>query len=130
MAENFQGQVEALFRGMEDFITTKTVVGEAVHIGSTTILPLVDVTFGCAASAKNEPQRHNGGGGMGGKITPAAVLVIKDGTTRLVNVKSQDGLSKLIDRVPELVNRLKSSKDEEPEVKDAVREAGKKEETF
>ena len=67
---------------------------------------------------------------MGGKITPAAVLVIKDGTTRLVNVKSQDGLSKLIDLVPELVNRLKASKDEEPEVKDAVREAGKKEETF
>jgi uncharacterized spore protein YtfJ len=67
---------------------------------------------------------------MGGKITPTAVLVIKDGSTRLVNIKSQDGLSKLIDLVPELVNRLKAGKDEEPEVKDAVREAGKKEETF
>ena len=66
MAETFAGSVEALFKGMEEFITTKTVVGEPVYVKDTIILPLVDVTFGCAASAKNEPQRHNGGGGMGG----------------------------------------------------------------
>ena len=28
----FQNTVEALFRGMDSFITTKTVVGEAIHI--------------------------------------------------------------------------------------------------
>ena len=52
MAENtFQNTVEALFRGMDSFITTKTVVGDAIHIGDTIILPLVDVTFGVGAGA-------------------------------------------------------------------------------
>ena len=87
MADNFQNTVESLFKGMENFITTKTVVGDAITVGDTIILPLVDVSFGVAASAKSEDKKNNGGGGMGGKISPSAVLVIHDGTTKLVNVK-------------------------------------------
>ena len=50
MADNsFHTTVESLFKGMDSFITTKTVVGDAIHIGDTIILPLVDVSFGVAA---------------------------------------------------------------------------------
>ena len=53
MADNsFNNTVESLFKGMDSFITTKTVVGDAIHIGDTIILPLVDVSFGVAAAAK------------------------------------------------------------------------------
>ena len=45
----FRQTVESLFKGMDNFITTKTVVGDAIHIGETIILPLVDVSFGVAA---------------------------------------------------------------------------------
>ena len=46
MADNsFNNTVESLFKGMDSFITTKTVVGDAIHIGDTIILPLVDVSF-------------------------------------------------------------------------------------
>ena len=69
MADNFQNTVESLFKGMENFITTKTVVGDAITVGDTIILPLVDVSFGVAASAKSEDKKNNGGGGMGGKIS-------------------------------------------------------------
>ena len=52
MAENnFGYTVESLFNGMTNFMTTKTVVGEAIHIGDTIILPLVDVSFGMGAGA-------------------------------------------------------------------------------
>ncbi len=52
MSDNaFNATVESLFKGMDSFITTKTVVGEAIHIGDTIILPLVDVSFGVAAGA-------------------------------------------------------------------------------
>ena len=52
MADNsFNNTVESLFKGMDNFITTKTVVGDAIHIGDTIILPLVDVSFGVAAGA-------------------------------------------------------------------------------
>ena len=44
MAENsFQNTVEALFKGMDSFITTKTVVGDAITVGDIIILPLVDM---------------------------------------------------------------------------------------
>ena len=44
MADNsFNSTVESLFKGMDNFITTKTVVGDAVTVGDTIILPLVDV---------------------------------------------------------------------------------------
>ena len=51
-------------------------------------------------------KKNNGGGGLAGKMTPCAVLVIQNGTTKLVNVKNQDGLTKVLDMVPDFVNRF------------------------
>ena len=102
----FRNTVESLFKGMDSFITTKTVVGDAIHIGDTIILPLVDVSFGVGAGAFAGDKKNNGGGGLAGKMTPCAVLVIQNGTTKLVNVKNQDGLTKVLDMVPDFVNRF------------------------
>ncbi len=121
MAENFQQNVDALFRGMENYMTTKTVVGQPIYLEDTTILPLVDVSFGVMASSKAEPQKHNGGGGMGGKMSPTAVLVIKNGNTRLINIRNQDGVTKLLDLVPDIMNRFSAKKD--PQVDEAVHQA-------
>ena len=104
----FRNTVESLFKGMDSFITTKTVVGDAIHIGDTIILPLVDVSFGVGAGAFSQEKKNNGAGGMGGKITPSAVLVIQNGTTKLVNIKNQDGVTKILDKVPDFVNKFAS----------------------
>ena len=104
----FRNTVESLFKGMDSFITTKTVVGDAIHIGDTIILPLVDVSFGVGAGAFSQEKKNNGAGGMGGKITPSAVLVIQNDTTKLVNIKNQDGVTKILDMVPDFVNKLAS----------------------
>ena len=109
---NFNNTVESLFKGMDSFITTKTVVGDAITIGDTIILPLVDVSFGVAAGAFSEEKKNNGAGGMGGKIQPSAVLVIQNGQTKLVNVKNQDSMTKILDMVPDLVNKFTKKKDE------------------
>lgn len=124
----FEKTVESLFKGMDSFITTKTVVGDAIHIGDTIILPLVDVSFGVGAGAFTGEKKNNGGGGMGGKITPSSILVIQNGTTKLVNVKNQDGLTKVLDMVPDIINKFTSGKEETP-VADAMEEELKKEET-
>lgn len=108
---NFQNTVDSLFKGMDSFVTTKTVVGDPITMGDTIILPLVDVTFGVAATAKAEDKKNGGGGGMGGKMTPSAVLVIQNGNTKLVNIKNQDGLTKILDMVPDFVNRFTASDD-------------------
>ena len=107
MAENnFQSTVESLFKGMDSFITTKTVVGDAITVGDTIILPLVDVSFGVVAGAFSENGKNNGGGGMGGKITPSAVLVINKSGTKLVNVRNQDAITKILDMIPDLAEKF------------------------
>ena len=114
MAEgsNFKETVEALFQGMDNVVTSKTVVGDAIHINDTIILPLVDVSFGLGAGYFNGDKKGRGTGGMGGKITPSAVLVIKNGTTKLVNIKNQDTITKLLDMVPDMVDKFTTKKED------------------
>ena len=45
----FKETVDALFKGMNGVVSSKTVVGDAIHIGDTIILPLVDVSFAIGA---------------------------------------------------------------------------------
>lgn len=115
MADNqFQGVIEALLKGMDTVLSTKTVVGEATTIGDTIILPLVDVSFGVGAGAGSNSQKGSGqgAGGIGGKMTPSAVLVIKDGTTKLVNIKNQDTITKVLDLVPDVIDKFTKKKEE------------------
>lgn len=124
MAENqFSGVVESLLKGMDTVLSTKTVVGEATKIGDTIILPLVDVSFGVGAGAgsNGDKKSQNGAGGLGGKMTPSAVLVIgKNGSTKLVNIKNQDTITKILDMVPDLVDKFTAKKEELIPDEDAV----------
>ena len=109
MAENkndFNETVASLFKGMDSFLSAKTVVGEAVQVNDTIILPLVDVSFGVGAGAFAGDKKNNAGGGMGGKMSPSAVLVIQNGATKLVNIKNQDTVTKILDMVPDVVDRI------------------------
>ena len=126
---NFQSTVESLFKGMDSFITTKTVVGDAITVGDTIILPLVDVTFGVGAGAFAGEKKNNGGGGMGGKISPSAVLVISGGVTKLVNIKNQDGLTKILDMVPDFLNKFTDGKKSEVVLSEEKEEKAAEEKT-
>ena len=123
MADNkIDTTVSSLFKGMDGFLSAKTVVGEPVTVNDTIILPLVDVSFGVAAGAGNNDNKNKAAGGMGGKMSPSAVLVIHDGITRLVNVKNQDSVSKIIDMIPDIIDKIKSFKDgkKDPDIEKAV----------
>lgn len=120
----FSTTVESLFKGMDSFISAKTVVGDVVTIKDTIIVPLVDVSFGVAAGAWEKTDKNSAGGGMGGKVKPSAVLVISNGVTKIIPVNQpQDAVSKIIDLVPDVVNKFmpdKNKPEDDPEVKKAV----------
>lgn len=120
-----QTSVDTLLKGMEGFISSKTVVGEPVTINDTVILPLIDVQFGMGAGAFGNT-REKSAGGMSAKMSPNAVLVIQNGTTRMVSVKGQDTVSKVIDMVPDILNRFSGKKapaeTKDPEVEEKVAE--------
>ena len=110
---NFKESVAAMFEGMDTVVSSKTVVGDPIKIEDVTIVPLVDVSFGLGVGSTNAEKKDKGMGGVGGKITPSAVLVIKDNTTRLVNIRNQDTMTKILDMVPELLDRLQDKKEDE-----------------
>ena len=117
---NVNETVQGLLKGMEGFVTTKSVVGQAITMeDGTVLLPLVDVTFGVAAGAfnkdakrdddsKSKTLRDRVAGGLGGKMSPFAILVIKDGNTRLITVKDNDTLTRIVDMAPEVLNRIRA----------------------
>ena len=112
MAGNFNEVVDTMIKGMDGFLSSKTVVGEPTVINDTIIVPFVDVSFGVGAGDFRAEKKDNGAGGLTGKMSPSAVLVIQNGTTRLVNIRNQDGLTKILDMVPDLVNKFMSNKNE------------------
>ena len=103
MSKDFNEAVNVLFDKVDDLVSTKTVVGEAIVVGDLTLLPLIEVAVGAGVGTK---EAVNAAGGVGAKITPSAILAITPNGTHLINVKNQDAITKLIDMAPGVVNKL------------------------
>lgn len=121
MENKVKEDLNGLMQQLESFITTKTVVGEPIHIDQTILVPLIDVSFAAASGStasnkfvekhREKERRVDGGtgagaGGLGAKVSPSAMLVIQNGTTQLINVRNQDSITKLIDMIPGLVSKV------------------------
>ncbi len=112
MAESsFNSVVNSLLNGMEGFLSSKTVVGDPVTVGDTILIPFVDVSFGVGAGTFRGEKKDNGAGGLTGKMTPTAVLVVQNNSTRVVSIKNQDTVTKIIDLVPEIMNKITAKKE-------------------
>lgn len=126
MAESsFNSVVRSLLEGMDGFLSSKTVVGEPVVVNDTILIPFMDVSFGVGAGTFRGEKKDNGAGGLTGKMTPTAVLVVQNNSTRVVSIKNQDTVTRIIDMVPEIMNKItakKESKMSDDEVLDAVSE--------
>ena len=101
---NLNSSLEVLFNKMEGFISSKTVVGEPINIGNVIIVPLVDISIGVGAGSyeRKESNNESSGGGLGGKLTPSAMLVVQNGSV-------QNSVNKIIDMVPGVVSKLNLS---------------------
>lgn len=106
MSDNFEKTIQALMNGVEEHISTKTIVGEPINCNGAVIFPMADVSFGIAAGALNQEKKNNESGGVGARVTPSAVLIIQNGNARIVNIKDKDSINKLIDMIPDAVNKI------------------------
>lgn len=107
----FNEMFGSMFKNMEGFLDSKTIVGDAITLPNGIILiPLVDVSFGMGGGAFNKDIKNKAGGGLGGKMSPNSVIIIDGDNIRLLNVKEQDALTKCIDLLPEIGRRIKKLK--------------------
>ena len=113
---NVKENLEVLFEKFKNMIKVETVVGEAVQIGDTTLVPFVDVTFGFGTGTNHctaNKSQESGCGGGGAKMETSAILVIKGDRIELFNIKGNpysSSFDRLIGLVPDLVSKLKSDK--------------------
>ena len=102
----FVGAVASMFDGIDSVISNKTVVGEPIHVDGMTLIPLMEVSFAMGTGVMSGDARGKKSGGVGAKMIPSAMLVIQRGKTRLVNIKKQDTLTKIMDLVPDVMDRI------------------------
>ncbi len=112
--------LETLFNNLEKFFRTETVVGTPIVIGETTLIPIITVSFGAGGGGgTGNDEKGNGGTGsgigVGARITPDAVLVIKNDQVTMMPVKNRCSLDKLVGMVPELIKKIKIKKDDNEE---------------
>ena len=128
MAESsFNSVVNSLLEGMEGFLSSKTVVGEPVVVGDTILIPFVEVSFGVGAGTFRGDKKDNGAGGLTGKMTPSAVLVVQNNSTRVISIKNQDTVTKIVDMVPEIMNKITAKKETTVSDEEAIKASIKEE---
>lgn len=109
--------LETLFSHLERFLKTETVVGEPIVVGETTLIPIITVSFGCAGGGgggKDEKGNDGMGTGLGAgaKISPDAVVVIREDTVTMLPVKGRSNIEKLVSMVPEIIKKIKLKKED------------------
>lgn len=114
---DFKENMSVIFDKLENFLKTKTVVGEPMVIGETTIIPFINLTFGLGSGGGSGTDDKGmggvgGGGGSGAKVSPAAVLVIQGDKVELLPIKKSGGLDKLVDMVPGIIEKISEKKEE------------------
>lgn len=112
---------------IERILNTKTVVGEPIKVGDTTLIPLLSLGFGFGAgggSGKGEVAEKNGGKGEGtgtgvgggGGVKPVAMIIIDSNGVRVESIKG--GTASVMESVGSVIGKAIESnagkKDAEP----------------
>ncbi|HAN10139.1 MAG TPA: sporulation protein [Clostridiales bacterium] len=104
MESNVSKNLKEMFKSLEEVLTTKTVIGEPITIDGIIIVPLLDISLGIGAGAiQSKDEKESVGGGMGAKISPNSLLIIRDGKPQVINIQNQEGFGKIIDMVPGII---------------------------
>ena len=124
-----EGLMTTAMESIKEMVDVNTIVGDAVQApDGTVIIPISRVTFGFAAGGgeyranisnrsktdyndeENNEQQSKfpfaGGSGAGVSINPVAFMVVGNGQIRLLPVNINSSIDKIIDLVPDLINKL------------------------
>lgn len=111
--------VEAIIDKVVQSMSTKTVIGEPMEIGSLTLIPIVNVSFGFGAGSGEGKAAHDDGGsgtggGGGARMKVAGVLVIQGDDVRFIQTGAGGALDKLVDAIPDVLEKVKAKAEMKP----------------
>ncbi len=113
---------------IKEMVDVNTIVGDAVQSpDGTVIIPISRVAFGFAAgggeykqacSSEDETEESSdkkerfpfaGGSGAGVSINPVAFMVVGNGQIRLLPVNINSSVDKILDIIPDVLNRMEET---------------------
>lgn len=128
MAEHpIEGLMKTAMESIKEMVDVNTIVGDAVQApDGTVIIPISRVSFGFASGGgeygnlktKKEEDTSDeekeaaggfpfaGGSGAGVSINPVAFMVVGNGQIRLLPINGNYSIDKILDLVPELINKM------------------------
>lgn len=136
----FDSMFKTSFENIKGMIDSNTVVGNAIELSNgTTIIPISKLSVGFATGGLDSgatPKKSNkfgGGGGSGMSVSPVGFLVIdKFGKTDFISVEGKgtpdpvEQVTDLLDRSPEIIQKIKNIFDTNSTPKEVVVEDIKK----
>jgi sporulation protein YtfJ len=137
---------------IKDMVDVNTIVGDAVQApDGTIIIPISKVSFGFAAGGGeynscckviteddegklketetegNGKHPFAGGSGAGVSINPVAFMVVGQGQIKLLPVNVNSSVEKILDLIPELIEKANESFKKKIKVKKDLKSGGKNE---
>ena len=123
-----EGLMITAMNSIREMIDVNTIIGEPIEAGNNiTIIPISKVSFGFAAGGsefkgetideykkidKEEEIQYKlpfgGGSGTGACINPIAFLVVQNGNVKLLPVNHSSAVDKLLDYIPDLMEKVNS----------------------
>lgn len=123
-----EGLMITAMNSIQDMVDVNTIIGEPIETGNNiTIIPISKVGFGFAAGGsefkgetideytKREKEEaiqyrlpFGGGSGAGVSINPVAFLIVQDDNVKLIPVAHSSAVDKLLDYVPDLMEKVNS----------------------
>lgn len=123
MSQNVSELLGASMSKVREMVDSNTVVGSPIVLNeSTTLIPVCKVSFGVAsggadlaAKPSNTGATFGGGAGCGVKITPVAMVLLQGERVRVIPVEVPPATpaERVIDLIPELVEKLSALKKED-----------------
>ena len=114
MAEKpVQEIMAASLEKIRDLVDSNTVIGSPIHTqDGATILPISKISFGFVSggtdfATKTQQDLFGGAASAGGSVTPVGVLVIKEGSVKLMQLAEGGAtVDRLINMMPEVIDRI------------------------
>ncbi len=113
--EDIERLVTSTLGEIEKVLGSKTVVGEPITVGDSTLIPLISVGFGFGLGGgsgmvemKQKGESAAGGGGAGGGVKPIAVIIVDKDGARIEPIKGgmASALEKIGETVPEMMTKF------------------------
>ena len=127
---NIESLLDKVSGHVKSLASTETILGEEFTIGEFTCRPVIRVGtgFGSGAGSGKDPKSNKGTGGGAGAgigITPLGFLTTKGDQIYFIPSDKKTPLSSLIDKVPDLVEKvadMKNKKENKEEAKEEKKE--------